>query len=124
MKDTYLDCESDRQLASARRDESEMEASVQYYVREKALRIPKSEHATLLKKREDELITDMRQQLVQGHADMRRQTVEVVESSLSEHSADITSLEHDNQHFVNALAESTNEVTRLRDKHQDLGEWD
>ena len=52
---------------------------------------------------------------------MRRQTAEAVESSLSEHRAEITLLEQDTQHFVNALAESMNEVTRLRSKHPDLG---
>ena len=55
---------------------------------------------------------------------MRRQTAEVVESSLSEHRAEITRLEQDKQHFVNAFAESMNEVTRMRNKRQDLGEWE
>ena len=73
--------ESDRQLASARREESEMEASLQTSVREIALYIPKSKRNILLKTREDELITDMRQRLVKGHVEMRRQTAEVVESS-------------------------------------------
>ena len=45
-------------------------------------------------------------------------------SPLSAHSAEITSLEQDKQHFLNALAQSMYEVTRLRNKHQDLGEWD
>ena len=88
-----------------------LEAYIRHSAREKATYILKSEHATLLKKREDELITDMRQQFVKGHAEMRRQTAEVVESSLSEHRAEITCLEQDKQLFVNALAEYMNEVT-------------
>ena len=55
---------------------------------------------------------------------MRRQTAEVVESSLSGHRAEITRLEGDKQHFVDAVAESMNEVTRLRKTHQDYGERD
>ena len=86
--------------------------------------ILKSEHAMLLNMREDEVITDMRKQLAKGHVDMRRQTVEVVESSLFEHRAEITRLEEDKQHLVDALAESMNEVTMLRNKPQYHGEWD
>ncbi len=71
--------ESDRQLASARREESEMVEYLRNSSREKAMYILKSEHSILLKKREDELITDMRYQLVKGHVDMRKQTAEVVE---------------------------------------------
>ena len=59
-----------------------MEAYLRNSVREKAMYILKYEHAIRLKKREDELITDMRQQLVKGHAEMRRQTVEAVKTSL------------------------------------------
>ena len=41
-----------------------MEAYIWNSAREKATHILKSEHAILLKKREDELITNMRKQLV------------------------------------------------------------
>ena len=68
MNITCLLRESDRQLASARRDESEMEAYLRNSAREKAMHILKSENAILLKKREDELITDMRKQLVKTNA--------------------------------------------------------
>ena len=115
---------SDRQLVSARREESEMEAYLRYSSREKASCITMSEHEILLKRREDELSTEMRQQLVKGHVDMRRQTAEAVELYCSEHHAEVARLEEDKQHFVNALAESMNEVTRLRSKHQDYGEWE
>ena len=83
-----------------------------------------SEHAILLKRREDELITDMRKQLVKSHAEMGRQMVEAVDSPLSEHRVEIAHLEVDKQHVVNALAEYMNEFTRLRNTHQDYGEWD
>ena len=69
-------------------------------------------------------MTDMRKQLAKGHADMRRQTAEDVESSLPEHRAEITRLEEYRQHFVDALVEAMNEVTRLRNKRQYYGEWD
>ena len=52
--------ESDRQLASARREESEMEAYLRNSAREKAMYLHKSEHAILLNAREDELVIDMR----------------------------------------------------------------
>ena len=72
----------------------------------------KSEHETLLKALQDELITDMRKQLVNSHVDMRKRTSEAVELSLAEHRKEVGRLEEDRQHFVNALAESINEVTR------------
>ena len=49
-----------------------------------------------------------------GHAEMRKRTAEAVELSLDEHRAEVTRLEEDRQHFVTALAESMNEVNRLR----------
>ena len=55
---------------------------------------------------------------------MRQRTVEAVESTRVEHRKEITRLEEDRQHFVSALAESINEVTRLRTKHLDYGEWE
>ena len=42
--------------------------------------------------------------------------------SLAEHSKEVGRLEEDRQHFVNALAESMNEVTRLRNMSFDYGE--
>jgi hypothetical protein len=68
----------------------------------------------MLKKREDELIVDMRNQLVNGHAEVRRQTAQDVESSIFEHRAEITRLEEDRQQVVNSLADSMNEVARSR----------
>ena len=97
-----------------------MEAYLRNSALEKASHILKSEHAILLKNREDELITDMRQQLVKGHAEIIRQTAKSVELSLAEHGAEITRLAKDKQHFVIALGESMNEVTRLRNIHQYL----
>ena len=43
----------------------------------------KSEHSELLKKRETELLTDMKVQFMKGHAEMRRQTAEAVEAVVS-----------------------------------------
>ena len=44
--------------------------------------------------------------------------------SHAEHCTEVTRLEEDRQHFVSALADSMNEVTRLRSKHLDYGEWE
>ena len=55
---------------------------------------------------------------------MRKYTVEVVELSHAEHRKYVTRLEEDRQHFVSALADSMNQVTRLRSKHLDDGEWE
>ena len=40
----------------------------------------KSDHAAFKKKREGELLADMKVQLVKGHAEMRRQTAEAVDA--------------------------------------------
>jgi hypothetical protein len=53
---------------------------------------------------------------------MRKQTSEAVEVARAECRKDITRLEEDRQHFVNELAASMNEVTRLRMKHHEYGE--
>ena len=66
--------------------------------------IRKSEHALMLKKREDELITDMRNQLVKAHEEIRKQTAEAVEAAISDQRAEITRLEKGSQHFVDSLA--------------------
>ena len=89
-----------------------MEAYLRNSAREKAMYPHKSEHAIPIKAREDELVTDMRKQLVNGHAEMRKRTAEAVELSLA-HRTEVTRLEEERQHLVNTLAEPMNEVTRL-----------
>jgi hypothetical protein len=86
--------------------------------------IPKSEHTLMFKQSEDELVTDMRTQLVNCHAEMRKRTAEAVELYIAEHRAQVTCLEEDRQHFATALAKSINETTKLRNKIQDYGEWE
>ena len=61
-----------------------MDSFIKQSARDDPKHIFKSEHALMLKAREDELITDMRSQLVKGHADMRKQTAEVVEAVVSD----------------------------------------
>ena len=101
-----------------------MEASIRNVARDKALYILTSEHESMLKVREDELVADMRKQLLIGYADMKQRTVEAVELSRTEHRKELTRLEEDRQHFVGALVDCMNEVTRLRTKHLDYGEWE
>ena len=69
-------------MVVAPREEMEMDSFIRNSARDDSKYILKSEHALMLRKREDELITDMRSQLVKGHADMRKQTVEAVASSV------------------------------------------
>ena len=66
----------------------------------------------------------MRKQLSIGYSDMRQRTAEAVETTRAEHRKELTRLEEDRQHLVSALAESMREVTRLRTKHLDYGEWE
>ena len=54
--------DTERQLVLARRGEAEMELSLKKSDRDTAQYILKSEHDLTLKKREDELVTDMRNQ--------------------------------------------------------------
>ena len=53
---------------------------------------------------------------------MCKKTSEAVEIARAEHRREITRVEEDRRHFVNELAESMNEVTRLRAKRRDYGE--
>ena len=101
-----------------------MEAYIRNTARDKAKYILRSEHESLLKAGEDELVTDMRKQLVHGYVVMRHRTVEAVELYHTEHREDSSRLEEDRQHFVGALSDSTSEVTSLRNKHLDYGEWE
>ncbi len=75
----------------------------------------------MLKKREEDLIADMRKQLSIGYSGVCKKTSEAVETARAEHRKDITRLE-DRQHFVNELAAPINEFTRLRMKHHEYGE--
>ena len=76
------------------------------------------------KLREDDLVAGMRKQLSIGYSDMCQRTVEAVETTRAEHRKELTRLEEDRQHFVSALADSMNEVTRLRTKHLDYSGWE
>jgi hypothetical protein len=116
--------DTERQLVLPLRGEAEMEVSLTKTTRDTAHNIPKSEHESILKKREDDLVANMRKQLSIGYSDMCKKTSEAVETARAEHRKDITRLEEDRQHFVSALAESMNEVARLRTKHRDYGEWE
>ena len=84
----------------------------------------KSEHAELLKKRETELLADMKVQLLKGHAEMRRQTAEAVEAAASHQKAEMMRLEGDCSHVLSFLADVMNEVNTLRNKYEDWEEWD
>jgi len=87
------------------------------------LYVLKSEHESLFKRREDELVADMRKQISIGYSAMRQRTAEAVEPTRAAHRKYITLLEEDRPHFVSSvLAESMNEVTRLRTKHLDYGD--
>ena len=108
--------DTERQLVLARRSEEEMELSLKKTDRDAAQYVIKSEHEAMLKRREEDLIADMRKQLSIGYSDMCKKTSEAVETARAEHRKDITRLEEDRQHFVNELAASMNEVTRLRMK--------
>ena len=77
--------ETERQLVLARREEVEMESSLRNAIRDRSLYVLKSEHESMLKKREDELDGDMKRQLSIGYADMRQRTAEVVEMTHAEH---------------------------------------
>jgi hypothetical protein len=114
--------DTERQLVLARRNEEEMQLSLKKTDRDVAQYVLKSEHEAMLKRREEDLIADMRKKLSIGHSDMCKKTSEVVETAQAEYRKDITRLEEDRQHFVNELAASMNEVTRLRMKHHEYGE--
>ena len=79
--------EVERQLVSARREEAEVESSLRNVIRDKSLYVLKSEHEPVLKRREDELVADMRKQLSIGYSDMRQRTTEAVavETTRAEH---------------------------------------
>ena len=61
-------------------------------------------------------------QLLKGHAEMRRQTVEAVEAAVSHQKAEIVRLECDCRHFSSSLADVMNEVNTLRNKSADWEE--
>ena len=55
--------ESERQLVSTRHEEAEMENSLRNAIRDKSLYVLKSEHEPVLKRREEDLVADMKRQL-------------------------------------------------------------
>ena len=59
-----LSRQSDKRLRSARHEEMELAISIKSYARDGSKFILRSEHATMLRKHEDELIADMSAQLV------------------------------------------------------------
>ena len=105
--------DTERQLILARRSEEEMQLSLKKADRDVAQYVLRSEHEAMLKKREEDLVADMRKQLSIGYSDMCKKTSEAVEVARAEHRKVITRLEEDRQRFVNELAASMNEVTRL-----------
>ena len=85
--------------------------------------ILKTDHVSLLKKREDELLEDMQTQQYGGHAEIRRQTAEGVQSVAVGLKSEITRLEDDHQQVVSSFAEAMNEIYNLRWTCAGLDEW-
>ena len=83
-----------------------------------------SKQMEVLKKRAEELLADTKAQLVNGHAEMKGQIVEAVESAVAGLKTDLARAEGGRQHFVNSLAEAMNAVTSLRYKYQDYEDWE
>ena len=67
--------DTERQLVLARRGEAEMELCLKQTDRDTAQYSLKSEHEAMLKKREEDLIADMRKQLSIGYSDMCKKDV-------------------------------------------------
>ena len=85
--------ETERQLVLARRGEAEIEISRKNTNRDTAQYVLTSEHESMLKKREEDLVTDMKKQLSIGYSDMCKKTSEAVETARAEHRREITRLE-------------------------------
>ena len=66
----------------------------------------------------------MKNQLVKGYAEMKKQSAEAVEAAVESHRLEIKRLEGDCNHFSASLADAMNEVTTLRNKYQDWEEWE
>ena len=66
----------------------------------------------------------MKNQLMKGHAEIKKQTAEAVEAAVESHRLEIKRLEGDCNHFSASLADAMNEVTTLRNKYQDWEEWE
>ena len=65
----------------------------------------------------------MKVQILKGHVEMRRQTVEAVEVAVSSQKAASVRLEGDCHHFSSSLADAMYEVNTLRNKYEDWEEW-
>ena len=61
--------------------------------------------------------------MVKGHVEIHKQ-IEAVDAVVSELKADIARLEGDRRHFALSLVDAMNEVTSLRNKYVDFGEWE
>ena len=63
----------------------------------------------MLKQREEDLVADMRKQLLIGYSDMRQRTAEAVETTRAEHRKELTRLEEDRQNSESAFVDQMNE---------------
>ena len=70
-----------------------MDISLKNTNRDTTQYVLKSEHESMLKKREEDLVADMRKQLSIGYSDMCKKTSEAVETARAEHRKEITRLE-------------------------------
>ena len=68
----------------------------------------------MLIRREDELLADMKVQVVTRHVDMQRQTVEVVQAAVVGLKVVLVRVEGEGQHFVYSLIDAMNEISQLR----------
>ena len=105
---------TENQVASAKRQESMVLLNS----------VSCSEHDQRMKKKKDELVAELKTQLSKGYAEMKRPPSEAAEVAVAEQKADISQLALGRQHLVHSLAESMNEVTKLRNTHNGFSQGD
>ncbi|MFM7984509.1 MAG: hypothetical protein ACKPKO_34805, partial [Candidatus Fonsibacter sp.] len=82
--------------------------------------IPRDEHLAATKSKKDEFLSEMKLHLTTGFGDLKKSHLAECQSMRAERDEIVARLEADRQHFVKALAESMNEVTQLRNRHDDF----
>ncbi|MFM7987446.1 MAG: hypothetical protein ACKPKO_49850, partial [Candidatus Fonsibacter sp.] len=74
--------------------------------------------------KQDEFLSELKLHLTKGFGDLKKSHVAEIHSLKIERDETVARLEADRQHFVKALVESMNEITQLRNRHNDFYEED
>ncbi|MFM7985987.1 MAG: hypothetical protein ACKPKO_42400, partial [Candidatus Fonsibacter sp.] len=111
-----------QQLTEVKIEETEARSLAEEMRKERAECGPRDEHIQAIKANNDEFMSELKFNLTRGFGELKKTHAAEIQTIKLERDDTVAHLEVDRQHYVKSLAESMNEITQLRNRHNDFDE--